>query len=392
MSLVGRFPLIGFFLVNLRVIWSVLRVLPQLRKTDISTLNERVILVSDRESAARDNGEAFFRYLQETEEEEQSYFVIARDSPCGIRLAADGFGDALVEPMSLNYWLLMARASAVASSQRDVDVHVRVLRFILRWPIAAKVVFLCHGIQHTSHSDFELFHTYDTYCCSTEFDQRDLFNLYARHGRNAESLKLVGLARFDRYENLESTTRAERVIISPTWRSGRMSILPKRQQLREYIDSWSKLISALSLSDLECILISHPLLSGEISGHAKKLGMEVYEYHDIDFQFALASSTVFVTDFSSTSLEALYAGTSLVLFRPPEDTSFTHSHLAAGLTYNLFEYLGAHVCTSRDCAVDDTLRKAADSKLEGDELALRDRVFATYPEKANHSILQAIRG
>jgi hypothetical protein len=120
--------------------------------------------------------------------------------------------------------------------------------------------------------------------------------------------------------------------------------------------------------------------------------MEVYEYHDIDFQFELASSTVFVTDFSSTSLEALYAGTSLVLFRPPEDTSFTHSHLAAGLTYNLFEYLGAHVCTSWDCAVDDTLRKAANSKLEGDELALRDRVFATYPEKANHSILQAIRG
>jgi hypothetical protein len=120
--------------------------------------------------------------------------------------------------------------------------------------------------------------------------------------------------------------------------------------------------------------------------------MEVYEYHDVDFQFELASSTVFVTDFSSTGLEALYAGTSLVLFRPPEDTSFSYSHLTAGLDYNLLEDLGAHVCFSQECAVDDTLRKAANKKLEGAELNLKNKIFATYPEKSNQSILRAIRG
>ena len=202
----------------------------------------------------------------------------------------------------------------------------------------------------------------------------------------------MGLARFDRYENLESNQRTERVIISPTWRSGKTSLSPKRHQLRKYIDSWTALISRLSSSDLECILIAHPLLSEEISSHAKKIGVEVYEYHDLDFQMALASSTVFVTDFSSTSLEALYAGTSLVLFRPPEDKSFTESHLASGLEYNLFRDLRAHICFSEDCAFEDTIRKANNQKLEGVELSLRNRIFATYPEQASQSVLRSIRG
>lgn len=390
MSLVGRFPFIGFWLVNLRVARSVLRVLPQIKKTDLPQTSEQPILVSDRESAARDNGEALFRHLCSIGQGERSYFVISLKSPCGQRLTSEGFGKNLVEPLSKRYWTLLAKASAIASSQRDVDVHLRVLRFITGLPSTAKSVYLRHGIQHTSHKAIDQMHSYDVFCCSTHFDHADLVRLYRSVGKDTEALRILGMTRFDRYSALISEKR-QRVIVSPTWRSGKISFFVSRnKQLRAYKKAWTYLLSRLSETNLECSLIAHPLLDRDISSHAKYLGIEVFDYQDRDFQNELASSTVFVTDFSSTGLEALYARTSLVLLRPPEDTSFTDSHLAAGLEYNLFEALGAHICLSVECAVADTIRKANNKKLEGVELTLRNKIFETYPGNASESILRVI--
>jgi hypothetical protein len=390
MSAVGRFPAFGFLLVNLRVVWSVIRVLPAIRKSHTARQASGSILVSDREGLARDNGEAFFKFLMKTSHRERAYFVISRESTCGKRLSAEGLGERLIEPMSLQYWRMATQAKAIVSSQRHVDVHVRILRALVGRPIEAQSVFLRHGITSTSQGDVDKLHSYDILCCSIGFDRRDLLKLYERHGKSVESLRLLGMPRFDRYEELKPK-RTNRIIVSPTWRSGKLSPTTTRQnQLRKYIRSWTELLSRLSESDLDCMLISHPLLHREITSHAKKMGIKVHGYEGLDFQFELASASVFVTDFSSSGLEALFAETSLVLLRPPDDRSFSDFHLGAGLEYDLMRELGAHICLSLDCAERDTLRKAQSLQLERDELVLRSEIFASYPPKANQSILGAI--
>lgn len=387
--LVGRFPSFGILLSLLRAWLSLQKSGARLGRVLSTEPPELQFLISDRTDMARDNGESLFRQLIASGET-RVRFAISLDSKCGGRLRRDGFSEYLVEPLSFDYWLALTSSRFLASSQRDVDQHAKIAKMKYGAARTPKVVYLRHGIQHTSNAKIDLRHDYDVLCCSLSAEIEHLNSLYLSAGKTAKSLRKIGMMRFDRYESIQ-TQKEDQILLMPTWRSGKTSLLiSRRAQLGPYMSEWVDFAKQLSSLNARTLVVRHPLLDDRLLEQLKAAGATVLDLADIDFQLEIRKARVLVTDYSSSSLEALFASTPVVIFRSEFDRSYTDYHLSHSLSFDLFANSEAHICTSVDCAYSDTRKLLESPGLDERNAKLRANIFQDYPQSAFSELLREL--
>lgn len=172
-------------------------------------------LVADRRVKADDNGEVFFKFLNEKKKREiNSYFIISKDSVDYKRLKKIG---KVIEPYSAKHRIIHLLADYVVSSQTDLvyrNPFRKSKRAYSDIMSDVKFVFLQHGVIHNDISGWlrKKRQAFTGFVATTEKERNSLI----RHNYNykEEEIWLTGMPRFDRLQN-----NSEKLItIMPTWR------------------------------------------------------------------------------------------------------------------------------------------------------------------------------
>ena len=278
-----------------------------------------VWLISDRVGRADDNGEAFFKYVnREHAHEICSFFLISSDSPDYKRLKEYG---RVVPLYSYRHKILALLADWNVGSQGDAVFRhpFRDYRYCYADMLnSLRFAFLDHGIITPDKDLSTIFgktdHQFDGFVTSTQAEYELIV-----HGKchyEEDEVWLTGLPRFDYLEN-----KPEKIItIMPTWRTN----LTRGKDYKTGIWSPREDFKSSEYATFYRDLMQHPALREA----AKKLGYKLqFKIHpsyaqdgsifgfdadttvvpgDVSYRDIFASSSLIVSDYSSSIVDFLY--------------------------------------------------------------------------------------
>lgn len=275
-------------------------------------------VISDRLTEGGDNGEALFRYLQNTDlrKTHSIVYLLTKESPDHAELKKVG---KVVDPRTLRGMLTVLSCDVLAASHID-DYVVNPLG--KDWKLVSdlyrfKLVFLQHGvILHDISNWLNIFDKPISRIIVTGLPERDSL-LGNQYGFDETEVAMTGLARHDR---LDPTRKRKKITLAPTWRktlAGSMDLeTMERAYNPEFVDSDyfkffnsllndQTLLSGLKANGYELDFVLHPALASQISDFQATDPVNIiqppYVYRDI-----VSESAMFITDFSSVVSDAAY--------------------------------------------------------------------------------------
>lgn len=269
--------------------------------------NRKIWLFADRRDLSGDNGEHFFNYSMEINDDIHKYFVIEKNCEDYERLK-DIYGRHILEFGSFRHKFLYSFCEKFMQSQISPSTnnpfHILSSR-IYAGLYTANVYFLQHGVNR-----------YDMSSWITKFDKNlslilsvsDLdYNEFTsdKYNFDKEVIQTLGYPRFD---NLNNENLKKQIVIMPTWRN----YIKNSHQLvnSEYYKRFNnllnneKLIEHAKNNGYEIILKPHPLMYKFIDT------FEVNDYVKIDnvtkHHVILCDSALMITDYSSVAFDFVY--------------------------------------------------------------------------------------
>lgn len=363
-----------------------------------------VWLLSDRVGRADDNGEAFFKYVnREHAHEIHSFFLISRESPDYKRLKEYG---RVVPLYSYRHKILALLADWSISSQSDeVFRHpFRNYRYCYADMLSrGRFAFLQHGII-TPDKDVSTFlrksaQQFNGFVVSTQAEYELIAN--RNHHYNKDEVWLTGLPRFDYLED----KKEKLITVMPTWRRN----LAVRQNHDTGVWLLRDDFQASEYAVFYRNLMRHPGLREA----AKKLGYKIqFKIHpsypqdgsifgfdadttvvpsDVSYRDIYASSSLIVTDYSSSIVDFLYLKKP-VIYCQFDINTFYEGHI----------YKEAHADYEHDgfgevlYSLDDTVAKIIEYMENGCELKPKyreriDRFFAFNDRNNCERVYEAIK-
>lgn len=345
-------------------------------------------LIMDRSDRADDNGEVFFKYMQQHKEVD-TYFVIGEQCKDYKRLQEIG---KVIPLYSGKHYLLSLLAECVISSQCNGFVenpfwdNGKYFRDLYHQP---NLIFLQHGVIKDDMSPtLNRFHTnLKGFVTSTEPEFRSLLE-YPYH-YDKESVWLTGLPVFDSLQNNDSKC----IVIAPTWRKGLMDQqwdeekhemvwTPKEDiEYSEYYKRYRelirdpKLIEACRENAYTLVFKPHPLMEPYLSGIVA--GTDVrYMGKGVSYQDVLSKGSLMVTDYSSLAFEFAYLGKS-TLYYQFDRKDFFSSHTYRQGYFNYVRDGFGEVCGSKRKLIGRIIAYMEKGCVVKDKY--RDRMRQLYP-------------
>ncbi|MDE7130673.1 MAG: CDP-glycerol glycerophosphotransferase family protein [Lachnospiraceae bacterium] len=312
----------------------------ELRKKYFELVKQKIKpmwLIMDRSNRADDNGEIFFKYMQQHREVD-TYFVIDEQSKDYKRLQTFG---RVIPLYSEKHYLLALLADCVISSQCNGCVenpfweNAEYFRDIYHKP---QLIFLQHGVIKDDMSPtLNRFHTnLRGFVTSTKAEYQSL--LEYPYYFNEESIWLTGLPVLDELKNNEQRY----IVIAPTWRKDlmyqqwdeerhEMIWVPKGDiKASAYYRKYQELIRDPILkkycqkNDYKLAFKPHPLMERYIIDIVDGTDVQLMG-EDTSYRDMLSMGSLMVTDYSSVAFEFAYLGKS-VLYYQFDRKSFFAAH------------------------------------------------------------------
>ena len=170
-------------------------------------------LISDRINKADDNGEAFFKYLNEKEVPENLYFIIRKDSADYADIKKYG---KVIEYNSIKRLLYHLSADAVITANGDYILNPfgRYAVYFADILNNQKRIYLRHGVGQNNQTEWlNKFNQNFSMIVATAIPEYESF-LTQEYYYNENTIKLTGFARYDRLFD----DRKKIITIMPTWR------------------------------------------------------------------------------------------------------------------------------------------------------------------------------
>lgn len=322
-------------LIKMRKLYSVgIRLLACVVKLRYSS--RPLYLISDRITAAGDNGEALFRYLQSVDTGgAKIIFTISKKSPDYKRIKSYG---TVIDRDSFRYKLLFLACSHLVSSHADnfvinpfnerQDDLVDLYSF--------KFIFLQHGIIKDDLSTWlnkqqKNIHLFVT-SARPEYDSV----IEGKYNYDKKVIRLTGLPRYDYLDN----NPTGKLIIAPTWRHNLTLPADTRTGIRPYLDDFKHsdyyrfyqelmhhpgLSKLLKENNMTGEFYLHPALTQQACDF---IGNEVFTIASMPYDYgrALSEGDILVTDFSSVAFDFAYLKKPVVYAQFDQDT-FYQNHL-----------------------------------------------------------------
>lgn len=357
-------------------------------------LGRKVWIVSDRIMMARDNGEAFFRFLQKHPSwSVRPYFALSPASVDYPKLKRVG---RVVEYDSVKYRLLALLSDAIISSAADDhvtsvfdedDIYMKNL-------FAFKFVFLQHGVTQSDLSMWLNRYRKNIRILVTsavpEYDSIVDGNYYY----SSREVKLTGLPRHERL--LTSGTVVEKkILIMPTWRKRLAGALDRATGLRsrhpgftesEYFRFYNSLISdpvlleALRARGYTLKFIMHPMLIQEAEEFTASDIVSIET--NCDYAHEFVSACLMVTDYSSVAFDFALLGKP-VIYAQYDRAGLIANHIMAEGYFSYQDHGFGPVCTGYEQTIAAILA-ALDADCAMQE-PYRSRVSAFFPERELNS-------
>lgn len=362
-------------------------------------------VVMDRETAANDNGEIFFKWLRAEHPEIKSYFVIRDDVPDWERLTTEGYD--LVAYGSIQWKALILSARHMISSQ-IADNVIKPLPVEEYGEREWFFTFLQHGV--TKDNIFTWLNTKRLAVLVTSTE--DEYNYCAGPGPSRFGNREVRLTGFPRYDDLIQKAASlpedevKYLLIAPTWRQYLAGKLIRGQEREinvdfmqsQYAQAWNDLLHSDSLrkhaeaSGLAIAFLPHPNIQEYIEQFALPEHVEVLQHADIDFRDVLARSRMMISDYSSIAFDMAYLYRHVVYYQFDRDEFFKGDHSYTPGYYSYIDDGFGPVAEDESAVVD-----AVEAVLTGTiDQAYAQRMRRTFPvrdgrncERTYRAILEA---
>lgn len=358
-------------------------------------------LISDRVTAAGDNGEALFRYIQTQDLNVDVYFALSKESVDYIRLKKIG---RVINYGSWDYLIKFLLADKVISSHADIETTNPFIRNVDHYQdlIHHDFVFLQHGVISNDLSgwlnkrdkDIKLFIT-------NSKQERDSIINNPAYGYTTNEVKVTGLARWDLLKNnpqnkliIAPTFRAN-LLKTPTHKNGTRTYDPAFKQ-SDYFKFYNQLISdkriekALGENSMSGEFYVHPNFAQQVDDFrpGKRITVARFPY---DYRRAISEGNFLVSDYSSVPYDFAYLGKPVV-YAQFDEKSFYGSHSYTKGYFFSYEQDGfgpvTHDYESTVKSIVETLENSC--RLEAKYRQRIDSYFA-YRDKNNRArILKAI--
>ena len=272
-----------------------------------------VWLLSDRDDAAGDNGEALFDYLNaHPAKGRKVYFVLDRNSPDYPRLQKKG---KVVPCLSVKHLLLYLFAEVSASSQADRGARAFAVPELRDLWTKVRFAFLQHGVTKDDVSA-----VYGKYAVRPDLfvtcAPRECASVCAGEGYAlGDEVVLTGFARHDL---LRDESAGRRVItFMPTWR--RYCVLGHAADAQtDYFRFYSellcdeRLLGAAKRFGYELQFLGHPFMRETDALLPLPPQVKRPEGEERDYNRIFCESALIVTDYSSAAFDFAYLGKPVV--------------------------------------------------------------------------------
>ncbi len=273
-------------------------------------------LISDRGTAAGDNGEALFKYIATRDDcLADVYFVISKKAKDFSRLKT--FGKVMPQE-GLRYKLMFLLADKIISSQADVETTNPFIRQQDHYVdlFDFDFVFLQHGIiRHNLSSWLNRFNKNITLFVTSAQKEYDSLFKNPYYYKN-EQVILSGLPRYDYLENKP----ANKLILAPTYRKNLVKKKTDRLGRRGYDSSFihtfyrnfynnvmndPRLVKALQDNDMTGEFYLHPVFSAQKEDFNENSVFKVMQF-PYDYRTAFSEGNLLISDHSSVVFDFAY--------------------------------------------------------------------------------------
>ena len=295
-------------------------------------------MVSDRRTAAGDNGEAFFRYLRKNHPDLDARFVIRKESGAYVELSKIG---KVIENDTIREKLTALVSDYMISSQGELQ-YINPLyqnRGVFRDLMADKrFVFLQHGIIKDDLSDWLMRPNKNFYGFVTSTKPEYQSILEGNYGYTEKEIWLTGLPRYDR---LSERKDPKLITVMPTWRRYLMAGLEKEKMRYSLIQDFEQSEFFRFYHDL----LSDPTIIKVCEQYGYQLAFLPHpafqpyldHFHDCrkvhffgvgtDYRSVYSQSALVVTDYSSAIFDAVYLGCPVVYAHFDHEQFFAGEHI-----------------------------------------------------------------
>jgi hypothetical protein len=204
-------------------------------------------------------------------------------------------------------------------------------------PLPGKFVFLQHGVQVSDLSRWLNGKDIALFVVSTLPEFQAMVGPGSNYVVREDQVALLGLARWDDLVRRRAHQERDTILVAPTWRvtlaqaleTGRTESARRQIFLGStYGQAWLGLLDALTrvAAGHEIRLVFHHRLNSLIPSLDLPAGVTRVVPARVDYQTEIVRAAAMVTDYSSLSFDAAYAGAAVVYFQfDPADFFSKHS-------------------------------------------------------------------
>ncbi|MCC8182033.1 MAG: CDP-glycerol glycerophosphotransferase family protein [Clostridiales bacterium] len=355
----------------------------------------------DKQYKAGDNGEYMYQYCRANHSDEvEIYYSVRKDSPDYQRMVKEDKKHIL--PFgALHSQLIWLMAELILNTHANVSAQYNPIaeyRDFTKDLQRGDSVCIQHGltIQKIAQYQNRTFDNTKLYCCASPYEVENLSGPF--YGYQPETLKLVGLARYD---GLKS--RDQRIIlITPSWRrnvvnSGIANIRKTHNnnfKESSYFRIYNALINDQTLIDCakahgyRIVYLLHPAMSAQIDDFDRNDYVElVPATGDVSYEKILCESSLMVTDYSGVQFDFAYMRKPIIYYHPAE---LPPHYDEGGLIYSTMGF--GPICTDHAAIVAQLCAAMErNCQTEAEYIRRADDFFAFSDHNNCQRIYEAIR-
>lgn len=298
-------------------------------------------LLIDKDIAADDNAEHFYRYMMKNHPTQNIVFALRSNSKDWDRLEKEGFN--LVDFGTKEF------ESALKSCDKIISSHIDgyLVEYFGKNTLDNKqFVFLQHGITKDDISNWLNNKQIDCFITSTKNEYSSIADNFNHYKFSNKEVVLTGFARHDALLT-KNKTNTKQILIMPTWRKNLVGTVSRSAQRdykdgiknSEYYIKWNDVLNSNMLKNIyekynyKIIFNPHPNIMPYLNDFTIPDFVDIAD-SDASLQDLFANSSMMITDYSSVAFEMGYLGKPVIYYQFDEE-EFFNSHT---YTKGYFDY------------------------------------------------------
>lgn len=335
---------------------------------------KNIWLTFDQLFKGGDNGEYFFRYVNDLKNDHQILYYVINEDTHEYRELSKKYKTVL-KFSSFKHKLCSLHTNIIFTTRADATLYAgfaKTAEIFFRNLFNFDVVCLQHGlsIQQIAQYQNRVFDNLKYYFCVSKYEIDNL----SRPVYGFEDKSMLALTGAPRYDGLVGKPKKQ-IIISPTWRRNVTSGTNKKGSNHEYSSNFKsthyyqiynglindeRLLDCAKETGYKLIYLIHPILSPQIDDFDKNDYVQILPGTEVNYEKILVDSALMLTDHSGIMYDFAYQRKPLIYYHPEE---LPPQYSEGGLNYETMGF--GPVCRTREQVVEELCRAMrSDCRLE----------------------------